>query len=254
MWRTLSVFLFVFFLLGCLGGGEGLKYFESVYQDPGCTEGLCFDEVMAVEDGFVYLKMGNSTHYWTGFCSAGAGNLSRLFSSLDGGMGENVLSECTGCAAIHLFYNDGGRTRVISAPKGERVFADGFHGKAKGICSGQLDGGVIHIIYGKGGEYFDYHIFSNNVVVYERFGLRDGELLGSKAYRISGERFMELKSKITEDFYASETTDSCPKDGLFYGYVEAAFAGRHRDYFTCGGETPAGAAFSALVAEAEGGI
>ena len=236
---------------GCVGGGQpALSYFESVRQSLGCGGALCFDEVLALEDGLVYMKQGNASGYWVSFCNADGQKLYALFSMLDAQLEGKTLVDCRDCGTYHLFYNSGSETRYLSVPTGQNDL-EGFHGKAKEVCLSNADAGLIHVIWGVNGEYTDYHIFSNDVVVYERFGLREGELLDSRAYRSEGV-FARLTSIVHDDFFESNTKDNCPKDGLFYGFVEAAVGHRHREYFTCGDDTPAGGAFTALKDEVGG--
>jgi hypothetical protein len=239
-------------MCGCLGGSEpSLRYFESVRQSPGCAEALCFDEVLALEDGTVLMKRGNSSGHWVEFCSADPKRLSRLFADIDAQLKASTLKECENCATYHLFYNSGSQTRYMGVPSGLSSMEAEIHKKAGEICSNRTDTGLIHVIWGENGGYIDYHVFSNDVIVYESFGLRDGELLDSKAYRVEG-IFEALKSDIPPGFFESQTRNNCPKDSMFYGYVEAALGGRHREFFTCGDDTPAGAAFTSLVQEVEG--
>ncbi|MFH0862358.1 MAG: hypothetical protein V1875_04930 [Candidatus Altiarchaeota archaeon] len=234
------------FLGGCLGGSGGMKYFESVYQYPDCAEGVCFDEVLALEDGLVYLKSDEfDAAAKASFCVADPDRLKGIFSGLDADFGESGLIECRGCPAYHLFYNDGGRTMYVSAPKGQSSLAEDYFPNAKGVCSSSTDAGLVHFIRGRGKEFIDYHIFSNDVVVWERFGLRDAELLDSRVYRQGG-IFSNVSALIDEGFFSSGTQDNCPKGVLFYGFIEASIGGRHAEYFTCGDDTAPGRVFSAL--------
>ncbi|MFH1587227.1 MAG: hypothetical protein ABID38_05185 [Candidatus Diapherotrites archaeon] len=236
-------------LSGCPNGESG-KYFEIVFQDPSCEGGICFDETIALEDGLVFMKQRLfGGDYEASFCGAEKEKLNEMFSFLDKNFGQSRYLECNQCPSYHLFYNNSRETKFSSIPVEEDIFEKEFYEMAKTICSGKREAELIHIIYGKNLEYFDYHIFSNDYVVFEKFGLREGELLNSKVSKLGEGEFTELKSLNSDDFFISDTKSNCPANGYFYGYVEAIIGGEHASYFTCGDETPAGKLFLNLIRE-----
>jgi len=233
---------------GCLAPKDGnLAYFEVVYQDPSCGGGLCFDEILAMQDGLVFMKKGRPYgNYSVSFCRADGRILASLLSDLDDSLKGSTLEECSDCITYHVFYNDGLATRYSSVPEGLQTFQAGFYGRAKDICADVQSADLIHVIWGRNGEFVDYHLFSNGVAVYERFGLREGELLDSRAYRMDAGGFGRMARELADGFFTSNTTNNCPKNGLFYGYVEASIGGVHAEHFTCGDGTPAGRTFQTL--------
>ena len=244
--------LILVLISGCPNGESG-KYFEMVLQDSNCKNDLCFDEIFALEDGLVFMKQkAPNSDYQISFCNADKGKLNQMFSFLNENFRESRYVECTMCSSnyvYHLFYNNGKETKFSSIPVQEEIFEGEFYEMAKDLCSGAREAELIHVIYGKKFEYFDYHIFSNNYVVFEKFGLRDGELLDSKVSKITTEEFNGLKSLIADDFFSSSEIRNCPANGYSYGYVEALIDGKHAHYFTCGDETAAGKLFIDLVRE-----
>ncbi len=246
---------------GCPNGESG-KYFEIVLQDPGCGDGTClgelfgcsnrtcFDETLVLEDGLVFKKQRFfGGDYEVSFCDVDSGKLSEMLSFLNANFKDSKYLECNNCSSFHLFYNNGKETKFSSIPAEEEVFEQEFYEMAKTICSGERDAELIHIIYGENLQYFDYHIFSNDYVVFEKFGLRDGELLDSKVSKLDRGKFSELKSLIPPEFSAPGIQGNCPANGYFYGYVEILVDRKHSSYFTCGDETAAGKLFLGLITE-----
>lgn len=252
-----AVFAFLALALALTGCTEPQKqqgrYFEAVFQDPACTGNLCFDEIIALDDGFVFMKQSSDLlSYDTSFCSADMAKLNGAFSFLDSRLKESKFAECQDCGSFHLFYNNGKETKSRSVPVKEQEFEKEAYEKAKGLCAGSMDAELIHFVFGKGTEFTDFHIFSNNKIVIEKFGLRDGELLDSSVMEISAKEFEEIKALVPQDFFSKSSQDNCPANGYFYGYVEAFINGKHAEAFSCGGESPAGTAFDALKARLSG--
>ncbi len=232
---------------GCIQPQNSGKYFEITLQDPACGNNACFHEIFALDDGFVMVKKKTAeTGYVVSFCSAGEEKKNELFSFLETSLEENKLEECAGCRTLHLFYNNGTATKYRSIPEKDASFEAIFFENAKSLCHAGKNAEFFHVIFGKGDKYSDYHIFSNNKVVFERFGLKEGELLSSDVSTISESDFAEMKSFFAGDFFSSAATDSCQGSGYFYGYIEAYINGKYNYAFSCGGNTAAGKAFLAF--------
>lgn len=249
MKKAFFVFGLMFLVLsGCTETSQSHKYFEVVYSEPLCESGKCFDESIVLDDGFVFLKqrfLGKDFN--VSFCSADQKKLNELFSFLEKNFKESKLVECSECNSIHLFYNNGKSTKYKSIPVKKTVFEKKFFEKTKSICSNKISGELIHVIYGKKNQYIDYHVFSNNLIVFERFGLREGELLDSRVLSISEQEFSELKSLVPREFFSSPVENNCPENNYFYGFMEAVIGGEYNYAFTCGDEKPVGKAFLKLI-------
>jgi len=180
------------------------------------------------------------------FCEAKTDMFSSLLKELEDNLRKNRMIECNGCSVYHLFYHNIKDTRYSSVPVSDAAFESGFHKRLAKLCDKNVNHELIHLIYGKDTKYIDYHIFSNNLVVYEEFGLKDGELLDAKVYEITSVEFEDLKKLFSNDFYNSDTLNNCPENGLLYGYIETIQDGKHGEYFTCGDSTPAGKIFNKL--------
>lgn len=231
-------------LSGCVEQSNSGKYFEVVYSDPDCLGEKCFDEFIVLEDGLVFSKIRfPGRDYSVSFCSTPKEKASEMFSFLDASFEQSRLIECNSCDYLHLFYNNGTRTFYSSIPANEQVFEREVYDRATGLCQERKEAELVHLIVGTGSHYIDYHIFSNNIVVFEKFGLKEGELLESKVSKITPEEFAEFKSLISEDFFNSSPANNCPANGYFYGYVEALVEGKHNAAFSCGDEGPVGKAF-----------
>ncbi|MFH1234358.1 MAG: hypothetical protein V1493_01980 [Candidatus Diapherotrites archaeon] len=252
-----TVFAFLALALALAGCTEPQKqqagYFEAVFQDPACTGRLCFDEIIALDDGFVFMKQSSDMmSYDASFCSADMAKLNDAFSFLDSRLKESRFVECQGCESFHIFYNNGKETKSRSVPVKEQEFEKEAYEKAKGLCAESMEAELVHFIYGKGKEFTDFHVFSNNKIVFEKFGLRDGELLDSSVKTITAEEFAEIKGLVPQEFFSTDSQDNCPANGYFYGYVEAVIGGKQAAAFSCGGESPAGTTFDALKARLSG--
>lgn len=231
---------------GCIEGSESGKYFEIVLQDDSCSQGACFDEWLALEDGLLMHKQSlDGINYEISFCQSSQQEFQKMLSEISQGLKESRIEECESCAKIHLFYNDGKATRYSSV-KASSAFEKSIFERSKKLCAAPASAELIHVISGKNNSFSDYHIFSNNAVVFEKFGLRDGELLDSKVSSLKAGEFEELKKQVPAEFFETETFDNCPANGLFYGFIEARLESNYSNAFTCGDSTPKGTAFQKI--------
>ncbi|MDO8647041.1 MAG: hypothetical protein Q7R70_01320 [Candidatus Diapherotrites archaeon] len=247
---VLSACLLLFLALlatGCIESNESGKYFEIVLQDPYCNGSACFDELLFLEDGLVLKKQqiqGND--YTVSFCQTTPSEFNSLLSEIAKGLKASRFEECNSCAKYHLFYNDGKESKYSSVKAESAAFEKQVFAKAQKLCAMPSNAELFHVISGKGNSFKDYHVFSNGIVVFEKFGMKDGELLESKVSMLKAGEFEELKKQIPAKSFETETLDNCPANGFFYGFVEAKLSDNYDYAFTCGDSTPKGIAFQNL--------
>lgn len=215
------------------------SYYEFVYEDALCEQ-ECMREYLLFSHGLLFYKQVDDQATMT------LGSIDSLLATdiIDHakdsiGQVQSPGLDCDQCASYHLFYGDQEHTfsRAILAQE-KPPYLNVLESRLTQAQQTQTlqETQFVHFIFHReDGIGIDYHFFPDGTVLYESFGLKNGELLSSAMYTMSPEDFTSIFAQIHENFYQAENSfDDCNKKQLEWGYVEIRDKDQYHEVFTCG--------------------